>query len=194
MVEAESDALDVERLRSVDGLHGDRDQFEPHLHADTVREPPVLDLTLRRSVEHSPAEMANRRDLARATWIRPSISRLRSCSMADVPFDPEVVARVRECLNTLEVREVAMFGGRSFMVHDQLAVAAASDGSLLLRCAPDQLDRLLQRDGAQPAEMRGTTMSPGWIRVDVDALEDDDVLRQWIDDAVTYSDHRASRN
>jgi hypothetical protein len=114
--------------------------------------------------------------------------------MAAVPFDAELAERVRRCLQALDVREVAMFGGRSFMVHDQLTVAAASDGSLLLRCAPDQLDRLLQRDGARPAEMLGKLMSPGWVRVDVDALGDDSVLRLWIDDAVAYSEHRASRD
>ncbi len=85
-----------------------------------------------------------------------------------------------------------MFGGRSFMVHEQLTVAAASDGSLLLRCAPGQLDRLLEREGAQPAEMRGKPMSPGWIRVDVETVRDDAVLRQWIDDAVAYARQRAT--
>ena len=81
--------------------------------------------------------------------------------MTVVPFDPELAERIRTCLATFDVREVDMFGGRSFMVHEQLSVAAASDGTLLLRCAGDQLDRLLQRDGARPAEMRGKPMSPG---------------------------------
>ena len=97
--------------------------------------------------------------------------------MRDVPFDAELAERIRRCLDALEVREVAMFGGRSFMVHDQLTVAAASDGTLLIRCAPDQLDRLLRRDGAQPAEMRGKPMSPGWIRVDVTPCEMTPFLR-----------------
>lgn len=112
--------------------------------------------------------------------------------MAVVPFDPELAERIRNCLGAFEVREVAMFGGRSFMVHDQLAVAAASDGTLLLRCAPDQLDRLLQRDGARAAEMRGKPMSPGWIRIDADAVRDDKILEQWIDDAVAHAAWRSS--
>ena len=109
-----------------------------------------------------------------------------------VAFDSELAERIRGCLNSLEVREVAMFGGRSFMVHEQLAVAAASDGNLLLRCAPEQLDRLLKRNGAWSAEMRGRPMSPGWIRVDADAVHDDHVLKQWVDDAVAYAELRAS--
>ena len=112
--------------------------------------------------------------------------------MLDMPFDAELAARIRMGLVAFEVREVAMFGGRSFMVHDQLAVAASSDGSLLVRCAPEELDRLLQRDGARPAEMRGKPMSAGWIRVDVDAVRDDATLGQWIDDVVEHAVRRAS--
>lgn len=71
-------------------------------------------------------------------------------------------------------------------------MAASSDGSLLLRCPPDQLEELLRRKGARPAEMRGKPMSPGWIRVDVGAVGDDAVLGQWIDEAVAYAERRAS--
>lgn len=84
-----------------------------------------------------------------------------------------------------------MFGGRSIMVHGRLAVAAAADGSLLLRCPPGELDRLVQRNGARPAEMQGKPMSPGWIRVDVDAVGDDAVLREWIEEAIAHAEHRA---
>lgn len=112
--------------------------------------------------------------------------------MAAMPFDPELAVRIRECLAPLDVREVAMFGGRSFMVHEQLCVAAASDGTMLARCSPDELDRLLRREGARPAEMRGRPMSPGWIRIDVSALHDDADLAQWVDDAVAYAAQRTS--
>ena len=112
--------------------------------------------------------------------------------MAAVPFDAELSARIRECLAPFDAREVAMFGGRSFMVHEQLCVAAASDGTMLVRCAPDELDRLLRREGARPAEMRGRPMSPGWIRIDVSVVHDDAVLAQWVNDAVAFAARRAS--
>lgn len=111
--------------------------------------------------------------------------------MEAMPFDAELAERIREHLDALETREVAMFGGRSFMVEEQLAVSAASDGSLLLRCAPDAVERLLRRNGARAAEMRGKPMSPGWIRVDGDAVRDDAVLAGWIDEAVAYAELRA---
>lgn len=104
-----------------------------------------------------------------------------------MPFDPDLADRIRTCLEDLDVREVAMFGGRSFMINDHLAVAAASDGSLLLRCAPDRLDRLLRRDGALPAEMRGKPMSPGWIRVDLQAVRGDRALQEWVSDAIAFA-------
>ena len=40
--------------------------------------------------------------------------------------------------------------------------------------------------------MRGTPMSPGWIRIDVEAVRDDAVLAQWLDDAVAYAEQGAS--
>ncbi len=109
-----------------------------------------------------------------------------------MPFDAELADRIRRGVADQEFREVAMFGGRSFMVHDVLAVAAASDGNLLVRCDPDDLDRLLERDGAHPAEMRGRPMSPGWVRIDRDAVRDDAVLAAWLDDAVRFAARRAT--
>lgn len=109
-----------------------------------------------------------------------------------MPFDAELAERIRQRLDGPEVREVAMFGGRSFMVHDQLAVSAASDGTLLLRCAPEEAEALIQRTGARPAEMRGKAMSPGWLRVELDTLEDDAALHAWIDVAVGHAQRRAN--
>ena len=76
-----------------------------------------------------------------------------------VTFDAELAERIRRRLGRDDVREVAMFGGRSFMVHEQLAVCAASDGTLLLRCPPEDVDRIVQREGARLAEMRGKPMT-----------------------------------
>lgn len=56
-----------------------------------------------------------------------------------MPFDADLAERIRGHLHDLdvrEVREVAMFAGRSFMVHGQLAVAAASDGLCYFAARP----------------------------------------------------------
>ena len=104
-----------------------------------------------------------------------------------VPFDPALADRLRSQLVEFEVREVAMFGGRSFMVNERLAVAAASDGSLLVRCAPDDVDELSVMPGAQQATMRRKPMSRGWIRVEVEAIQDESALARWVDAAVSHA-------
>lgn len=35
-------------------------------------------------------------------------------------------------------------------------------------------------------------MSAGWIRVDADAVREDDVFQLWIDDAVAHAESRSS--
>ena len=63
---------------------------------------------------------------------------------------------------------------------------------------PVEADVLVQRDGVQAAEMRGKAMSPGWLRVDIDALDaldaldDDAILHEWIDVAVAHAEQRAN--
>jgi len=82
------------------------------------------------------------------------------------------------------VREVAMFGGLSFMVDERLTVAAGRDGDLLVRADPDGYDGLLLL-GAVPARMRnGRQMGRGWLTVPAERIRDDDELGRWIGLAV----------
>ncbi|MFT4187336.1 MAG: TfoX/Sxy family protein [Aeromicrobium sp.] len=96
--------------------------------------------------------------------------------------------RVRvELADESPVREVSMFGGRSFMVAEKLAVCALKDGALLVRVSADDHDALTERPGAEQAEMgKGRTMGPGWIRVAAEALEDDEGLSFWVGEALAY--------
>lgn len=50
-------------------------------------------------------------------------------------------------------REVAMFGGVSFMVHEKLVVAVDRDGDLLVRVDPQRGHELLTLPGTKLAEM-----------------------------------------
>lgn len=85
-------------------------------------------------------------------------------------------------------REVRMFGGRSFMVNDRIAVCAQRDGSLLVRVPPEQHAELIARPGAEPARMgAGRVMGPGWIRVSEQAITSDGRLSPWIDLALEYN-------
>ena len=79
-------------------------------------------------------------------------------------------------------REVAMFGGLSFMVDDALVVAAGRDGDLLVRTDPVRHDELLGVPGAKPAVMGADRpMGPGWIAVAHEGLTTDEQIAFWID-------------
>jgi hypothetical protein len=98
-----------------------------------------------------------------------------------VPFSVELADRLRVALGGRgDVREVAMFGGRSFMVGGRLVLAAHSSGGLLVRCAPSDVAELVATTAAAPAEMKGRPMSPGWLLVPADAVAGDDELRRWV--------------
>ena len=100
----------------------------------------------------------------------------------------ELVERVRALLAGEEpVREVAMFGTRSFLVRDKLLAGALKDGGLLVRVAADRHEELLSRPGAAQAVMGpGRDMGPGWVEVAATALSGDG-LAAWLDVALEHN-------
>ena len=109
--------------------------------------------------------------------------------------DEDVAARVRAALSAHRpVREVAMFGGLSFMVNDKMVVTVRGDGELLVRADPTRADQLLTAKGAGTAEMGpGRTMSKSWISVSADAVATDEDLDFWIGVALEYNKQKAKR-
>ncbi|MBF4992780.1 TfoX/Sxy family protein [Arthrobacter gandavensis] len=97
------------------------------------------------------------------------------------PFQETLVQRIRANLASHgDVREKRMFGGVSFMVDGQLAVAAGKDGDLLVRVDPAQYQNLLTA-GGQPACMGvGRPMGEGWMNVPPEIIVDDESLAWWI--------------
>ena len=86
-------------------------------------------------------------------------------------------------------REVAMFGGLSFMVNDKMIVNVRRSGDLLVRVDPHRSHELVADHGARPAEMgAGRPMGPGWLDVPAECTTGDDQLRFWIDVAMTFND------
>ena len=100
--------------------------------------------------------------------------------------------RVRAALpDDRPVREVAMFGGLSFMVDGSMVVAAGRDGDLLVRIDPARRDELLGVVGAEAAVMGADRpMGPGWIRVARDGIDTDEQLAFWIGVGL---EHRAAQ-
>ena len=105
------------------------------------------------------------------------------------PEQTGLIHRIRALLaDEPTVREVSMFGGISFMVNEKMIVAAGKDGSLLVRVDAERHEELLDRQGAAQAVMgTGRDMGPGWIRVTVDAISEDEPLASWIDVAMDYN-------
>lgn len=105
------------------------------------------------------------------------------------PAHTDLIERLRNLLADEPVlREVSMFGGRSFMVNEKMIVRALKDGGLLVRVPADRHDELLGQPGAAQAEM-GTkrSMGPGWIDVSAEVTRDSYNLVYWVGIAMEYN-------
>ncbi|WP_028933151.1 TfoX/Sxy family protein [Pseudonocardia spinosispora] len=95
-------------------------------------------------------------------------------------YDAHLADRVRELLlDDSPVTEQAMFGGLAFLVAGTMAVAASSQGGLMVRVDPARTDHLLATTDARPMRMKGRAVS-GWLHVDADDLRTEHQLAQWI--------------
>ncbi|OXM75350.1 MULTISPECIES: TfoX/Sxy family protein [Amycolatopsis] len=101
-------------------------------------------------------------------------------------YDHELADRVRDLLSGADgMSEKRMFGGLGFLVHGNMALAAASGGGLLVRVEPDDGERLLGGD-VQPMVMRGREMR-GWLRVGPAAVRTPEQLGEWVERGVSYA-------
>ena len=81
-------------------------------------------------------------------------------------YDENLAARIRAYVqDDLDVTEKKMFGGLAFLASGNMAVAAVSAGGLMLRCDPEEADRLVAEDGASRMVMKGREMQ-NWLVVD----------------------------
>jgi TfoX/Sxy family transcriptional regulator of competence genes len=104
-----------------------------------------------------------------------------------VAYDERLAERVRDLLAVEEgVREQRMFGGLSFLVEGNLAVAVSSRGGLLVRMGQDGYDAALERPGTSPMEMGGRPMK-GWVFVDPAELAGKRRLGAWVARGVRFA-------
>jgi TfoX/Sxy family transcriptional regulator of competence genes len=102
-------------------------------------------------------------------------------------YDEELANRIRTEVSDVDaVTEMRMFGGLAFLVGGNMAVAASSQGGLLLRVAPDDTEELASRPHAGRFVMRGKEMD-GWLRVDPSGVETDRDLARWVRIGVRYA-------
>lgn len=102
-------------------------------------------------------------------------------------YDEGVARRLREVFgDDPAVVEKAMFGGLAFLVGGHMAVAASSQGGLLLRVDPAQTPTLTAVPGVARFAMGGRAMD-GWLHVPLDVVASDEALREWVSHGVTYA-------
>ena len=102
-------------------------------------------------------------------------------------YDEDLANRIRELIAAdAAVTEQKMFGGLAFLIGGNMAVAASSQGGLLLRVPPDETEALAAKPHARRFEMRGREMQ-GWLRVDADGVRTKRQLEPWVKRGVGYA-------
>ncbi len=100
-------------------------------------------------------------------------------------YDEVLAQRIHDLLDGEPgVTSKKMFGGLGFMLDGHMAVAASSDGSLMVRADPDDAASWVS-EHVRPMEMRGRPMA-GWLLVDSEALGTDEQLQLWVDRGTGY--------
>jgi hypothetical protein len=73
-----------------------------------------------------------------------------------------------------------MLGGLAFLIGGNMAIAASSQGGVMVRVDPGQSEALVATTKATPVNMGGRDM-PGWLRVDSDDLRTEGQLESWVE-------------
>jgi TfoX/Sxy family transcriptional regulator of competence genes len=102
-------------------------------------------------------------------------------------YDEDLAGRIRKLIGDERgLTEKKMFGGLSFLIGGNMAVAASGQGGLLVRVDPEESDELVSSTDAYLMEMRDRSMR-GWLRVDSDLVRSDDELAKWVERGAAYA-------
>jgi TfoX/Sxy family transcriptional regulator of competence genes len=101
-------------------------------------------------------------------------------------FDAELANRIRALLGDRAEDEKKVFGGLAFMIGGNMAIAASSNGGIIVRVDPAESAELVATTPAQLMEMRGKTMH-GWLRLAHEDLADDAALAPWVERGAAYA-------
>jgi TfoX/Sxy family transcriptional regulator of competence genes len=100
-------------------------------------------------------------------------------------FDESLAARIRDAVARKKgVAEKKMFGGVGFLLNGNMLVGVWKD-SIIVRIGPDAYDDALLEPHVREFDITGKPMK-GWIMVDADGIEEDDVLADWIQRASSF--------
>jgi TfoX/Sxy family transcriptional regulator of competence genes len=102
-------------------------------------------------------------------------------------YDERLAARIRELVAGEDgVTEQKMFGGLSFLLNGNMAVAASSQGGILVRVDPAESAELVATTPAEEMVMRGRAMA-GWLRVPSGQVATDAELAAWVERGVSFA-------
>ncbi len=102
-------------------------------------------------------------------------------------YDEKLAARIRELVaDEPNLTEQPMFGGLSFLIGGNMAVAASGQGGILVRVDPEQSDALVAKTNADLMEMGGRRMR-GWLRVASDDVRTKRQLAKWVELGTAYA-------
>ncbi len=102
-------------------------------------------------------------------------------------YDEDLADRIRELTaEAPDVTEQRMFGGLTFLIGGNMAVAASGQGGLMVRVDREDTDELVAKPHAQAFEMRGRAMR-GWVRVDTKGVRTKRELEAWVRRGVAYA-------
>ena len=94
-------------------------------------------------------------------------------------YDEELAERIRTMVGgDADVTEKKTFGGLSFLVGGNMAVAASGQGGLLVRVDPAESKHLVATTPAEEMVMRGRSMT-GWLRLHSADVEGNE-LGAWV--------------
>jgi TfoX/Sxy family transcriptional regulator of competence genes len=101
-------------------------------------------------------------------------------------FDEALAERVRTVLGDApDVVGRRMFGGVAFMVAGNMACGVMGD-DLLVRVGKEDRAACLVRPHVRAMELSGRVMG-GFVVVDADALDEDEVLEDWVERGCAYA-------
>ena len=102
-------------------------------------------------------------------------------------YDEDLADRVRELVAAERgVSEKRMFGGLAFLINGNMSVAASGHGGLMVRVPPDDTEKLVARQYAEPMIMAGRE-TRGWLRVSADGVKTKRQLQSWVSRGVEFA-------
>ena len=100
-------------------------------------------------------------------------------------YSESLAQRVRDCLSRRKgVEEKKMFGGVGFLLKGNMCVGIWKN-SLIARLGPEYGTAALREPFVKEFDITGRPMK-GWVLVAAEGIEEDPVLREWIDRAMKF--------